>query len=99
MMAIKISSGHPPQGTAGPQNPQSSHDSGQFKVVFDRLNRELNGLEQRSQNSMASISPGARKLLQLQFDLNRLTVETQLAIKAAETVTGSVRQLQQLANG
>ena len=99
MSAIKISAGRTAQVTAVPRNPASSHYGGQFKEMFDRFNGELNRLDQRSNTSMASVSPDARKLFQLQLDVNRLTVETQLAIKAAETVTGSVRQLQQLANG
>jgi hypothetical protein len=99
MPAIKISAGQSAQVSAVPQDPAFAHDGGQFRVEFDRLNRELNGIDQRSKNSVASISPEVRKLFQLQLDVNRLTIETQLAIKAAETVTGSARQLQQLASG
>ena len=74
-------------------------ESRPFEKVFNRINSELNEVERRAKKSAKSISGESLKLLELQIDVNRITVDTQLAVKAAETVTGSIKQLQQLSNG
>lgn len=79
---------------------QESRQGGmeQFERIIKRLNAELNRTERRVDQKISVLPAEARSLLQLQIEINRLTVDTQLAVKAGETVTAAVRQLQQLAN-
>lgn len=83
-----------------PKPDQHSGSPGRdFAKIVNRLSHELNRIDAKTDRQLNDVAPEARKLLQLQIDVNKVTIDTQLAVKAAETVTGSVRQLQQLANG
>ena len=84
---------------AGADKAPAAETSRPFEKILTRINSELNGLERRTSQAVKAISGEARTILELQIDVNRISIETQLAVKAAETVTGSIKQLQQLSNG
>ena len=88
-----------PRGSVLPTEPRNEGlRESSFLKVLNELSRKWANIEQRSEAQLQKIPEGARSFVELQIAVDRLHLRTILLAKAGETLSGTIRQVQQMGN-